>query len=73
MGPGRLLQKKLNTQLLMKNDFMTMKRIFLFLICAVLLLTACRQQQPVSQLKEINEALEKADLIIEDNNKVAYE
>lgn len=50
-----------------------MKRILLLPACLILLLTACRQQEPVNQLKEINSALERANLIIEDNNHFAYE
>ena len=50
-----------------------MKIAILFPACLTIFMTACRQQQPVSQLKEINEALEKANFVIEDNNKVAYE
>ncbi|MET3882185.1 outer membrane lipoprotein-sorting protein [Chitinophagaceae bacterium OAS944] len=42
---------------------MTMKIAILFPACLTIFMTACRQQQPVSQLKEINEALEKANSI----------
>ncbi|MCS3798041.1 hypothetical protein [Niastella sp. OAS944] len=40
-----------------------MKIAILFPACLTIFMTACRQQQPVSQLKEINEALEKANSI----------
>lgn len=49
-----------------------MKRILLVPAYLILLLTACHQPEPVSQLKEINAALEKANHIIEDNNLLAY-
>lgn len=52
---------------------MTMRTTRLFPICFTLLMCACRQQEPVNQLKEINNALEKANSIIDDNNKLAYE
>lgn len=49
----------------MRNNYLT--------IYFILLLAACRQQEPVSQLLEINNALEKANFIIKDNNLLAYE
>ena len=50
-----------------------MRRTLLFSLCITLLLAACRQQETVSQLIEINAALEKANSIINDNCKLAYE
>jgi hypothetical protein len=49
-----------------------MKRTY-FIMALVAVLAACRQQEPQSQLKEINEALELANGIIEDNNRLVYE
>lgn len=50
-----------------------MKTRFLFLFIIVLLLISCRPQEPVSQLKEINETLTRTSSIIEDNNRLIYE
>ncbi len=50
-----------------------MRKALLFLSLIVQFLPGCRQEDNLSQLKEINDSLEKANLIIEDNNKMVYE
>lgn len=44
-----------------------------FIAVLVAILVGCQSKEPVSQLKEINEALEKANFIIDEKNHFAYE
>lgn len=50
-----------------------MNRNLISCTVAILLLTACRQQENVNQLKEINEGLVKANNAINDKSKFIYE
>jgi hypothetical protein len=57
----------------MRNKFFPLRKALLLPAAVFVLLVGCRPQENISQLKDINDALEKANLIIEDNNMMVYE
>jgi hypothetical protein len=50
-----------------------MNRNLLSFTAAILLLAACRHQENASQLKAINECLQRSNSIVQDGNKLYYE
>lgn len=50
-----------------------MNRNLLSFTAAILLLTACRQQESANQLKAINECLQRSNAIVQDGNKLYHE